>query len=337
MKQLLSAFAVLSLLSGTALANDTMAELKAGGLIYVQTGEVTMAEEDLYISPDLVRVDYVFRNNGDEDVTSYVAFPMPDITGGPAANFALVDFESDNFMNFTVAQDGKAIVANLQQRVIALGIDQTEEVVARGVPLLPFSDRTMEALRALPPEVLADWTARGLVFDDVYDIGKGMEHHPTPLWTLRSVFWWETTFPAGQDVRVHHEYKPGVGGTAGISFMSEDNEQEEWFKTRVREHTARYCIDSDFHKLASRLFKAMTNQSGPFYTEQWISYVLTTGANWAGPIGRFRLTVDKGSERNYVSFCGTNVRKTGATTFEMTAEDFYPEKDIDILLLVPAE
>ncbi|MFS9599004.1 DUF4424 family protein, partial [Klebsiella variicola] len=37
--------------------------------------------------------------------------------------------------------------------------------------------------------------------------------------------------------------------------------------------------------------------------------------------------------RSLVSFCGTGVRKTGPTTFEMTAEDFVPERDIDILLL----
>jgi len=27
------------------------------------------------------------------------------------------------------------------------------------------------------------------------------------------------------------------------------------------------------------------------------------------------------------------VKKTGPTTFEMTAEDFYPQKDIEILIL----
>ena len=38
-----------------------------------------------------------------------------------------------------------------------------------------------------------------------------------------------------------------------------------------------------------------------------------------------------------MSFCGDNVRKVGPTTFEMTADDFYPERDIDILILNPAE
>ena len=72
--------------------------------------------------------------------------------------------------------------------------------------------------------------------------------------------------------------------------------------------------------------------------EQRIEYVLTTGGNWAlGTIGDFKLTIDKGDPDNLVSFCGENVRKTGPTTFEMTAKDFYPERDLDILILHPFE
>ncbi|TIN17032.1 MAG: DUF4424 domain-containing protein, partial [Mesorhizobium sp.] len=49
-----------------------------------------------------------------------------------------------------------------------------------------------------------------------------------------------------------------------------------------------------------------------------------------------KLTVDKGDPKNLVSFCGENVRKVGPTRFEMTAENFYPEHDVDILLLAPS-
>ena len=63
----------------------------------------------------------------------------------------------------------------------------------------------------------------------------------------------------------------------------------------------------------------------PMLMEQRLDYVLTTGGNWAlGTIGDFKLTIDKGEPDNLVSFCGENVRKTGPTTFEMTAKDYYP-------------
>ena len=35
----------------------------------------------------------------------------------------------------------------------------------------------------------------------------------------------------------------------------------------------------------------------------------------------------------YVSFCGEDVRKIGPTTFEMVRTDFWPEKDVEILIL----
>ena len=89
-------------------------------------------------------------------------------------------------------------------------------------------------------------------------------------------------------------------------------------------------------KTAARL-EAAAAKSGPHYTEQWISYILTTGANWSGPIGKFKLTVDKGREKDFVSFCGTGVKKVGPTTFEMSATDFYPQKDLHVLFLNAVE
>jgi hypothetical protein len=73
------------LLPGAALANDTMAELKTGGLSYVQTLDVEMVKEDLFISREEVRVDYIFRNTTGKPVSGIVAFPMPDITGSRKA------------------------------------------------------------------------------------------------------------------------------------------------------------------------------------------------------------------------------------------------------------
>ena len=75
----------------------------------------------------------------------------------------------------------------------------------------------------------------------------------------------------------------------------------------------------------------------PYLVENWISYILTTGGNWYGSIKKFTLIVDKGEEDNFVSFCGENVKKTGPTTFEMTKSDFYPDRELDILLLVPTQ
>lgn len=330
-KTVLGGLLGLTMASGAA-ANDTSAVLEAGGLVYTRQDSIDMLSEDLFISQDEIRVDYVFKNQGDTDLETLVAFPMPEIGGGLEFNAALDDFEHDNFMGFTVSQDGAEIEPELQQRVMVNGIDMTEEVRSKGVPLLPLSEATTAAIAKLPEDVQKDWETRGLILNTAYDPEKPVEPDYFPLWKLDTVYWWRTTFPAGQEVKVHHSYKPSVGGTVAMTFIQDGKPTPQ-----LDEYRERYCLDDSLVNTAIKLEKQQNYDAGVYYYEKWLSYILTTGANWAGPIGKFKLTVDKGSEKNYVSFCGDNVRKVGPTTFEMTATDFYPEKDLHILLVVPAQ
>jgi hypothetical protein len=64
-----------------------------------------------------------------------------------------------------------------------------------------------------------------------------------------------------------------------------------------------------------------------------IAYVLTTGANWHGPIGRFRMTLDKGRPENILSLCWSGLRRTGPTRFEFEARDWTPDRDVRLLIL----
>ena len=61
--------------------------------------------------------------------------------------------------------------------------------------------------------------------------------------------------------------------------------------------------------------------------------MLSTGANWSGPIRRFRVVVDKGAPGNLVSFCGEGVRKISPTQFEMRKTDFVPNGNLSVLIL----
>lgn len=325
----LAVLCAMATLSAPALGNDTMAELKTGGLTFVESPDVSMESEALFISEKEVRVDYVFENSSDKDVQTLVAFPMPDLPGHVESDIAIADSGSDNFLDFTVKQDGKPIAPTLQQRAIAASIDVTDDLKAQNIPLLPFADGTYAALDKLPEAMRQDWLARGLLYDDVYDNdGNGMKHHMTPLWTLRSVYWWKTVFPAKARVTVAHRYTPSVGGTVAISFLEEGQAKG----SRYDDYTRRFCMDQGFVKAAQKLAKS-GESSGSNYTESWISYILKTGANWNGPIKDFKLTLDKGDAKNLISFCASNARKTGPTTFEMTAQDFWPEQDLDILIL----
>ncbi|ESZ20356.1 DUF4424 domain-containing protein [Mesorhizobium sp. L48C026A00] len=323
--------AALALSATPVFANDSIAELGTGGLILSRSDAVAMESEDLYISPEKVTVDYVFRNNTDKDVDAIVAFPMPDIEGDPNEMPAIPDGQSDNFLGFEVTIDGVAAKPQLEQKAFALGIDISADLESQNVPFYPFGDAARAALAKLPQAVADDWVDRGLIIEDTADDGSGMKTVYVPFWQLRSTYWWRSTFPANKAVRVAHRYKPSVGGTSSVSFFYDGQ-----FQGQYAAYKTRYCMDGTFENAIRKAAKG-TPDGTPRYFENRIAYVLTTGGNWAtGSIGKFKLTVDKGDPKNLVSFCGENVRKVGPTRFEMKAENFYPEHDIDILLLAPS-
>jgi hypothetical protein len=55
------------------------ANLGVGGLEFTTSESIVMEKEDLYISRELVKIDYVFRNITDKPVELRVAFPLPTL------------------------------------------------------------------------------------------------------------------------------------------------------------------------------------------------------------------------------------------------------------------
>jgi hypothetical protein len=197
------------------------------------------------------------------------------------------------------------------------------------VPLNPFGKATHDAVTALSKEIQQDWLDRGLIIPDIYDDGTSGKPEFVPVWTMKSAYWWKTTFPNGKDIHVSHQYNTSVGIMSGVIFLDDGKPSGETYET----YKQKYCIDEAFVKTTQKLLKEATDEK--YYQERWISYILTTGNNWAGPIGKFTLTIDKDKPDNYISFCGDNVKKIGPTTFQMSATDFSPTRDLEILMLVP--
>jgi hypothetical protein len=316
-----------------AAANDTTAELGTGGLVFISTDQLKMDSEDLFVSPKEVRVTYQFTNLTDEAQDVLVAFPLPDIKGDGDFNVAIPDRESDNMFGFETTFGGAPVDVTLHQQAFAFNLDQTAVLEELGVPLTPFGDRTRAAIKELPEDQIAHLLRLGLVIPMEYSNGGDQwETDYEPVWTLRSTYSWEAHFEPNETVEVVHRYKPSVGGTVGVTFLAPANE----YADRPADYKKRFCSDDD---LIKTLKKTLTSPddffSAPFY-EQWVSYIWSTGNNWAGPIDKFTLTIDKGDPKNLVSFCWDGeVKKTGPTTFQMTAMDWYPpyDRELDILIL----
>jgi Domain of unknown function (DUF4424) len=311
-----------------ALADDSSATLGAGGIVLTRNADIRMATEDLYLSPDAVKVHYTFINDSGHDIDSVVAFPLPDIDNYEYSESPIGTTKdtTPNFVGFALKIDGKTVNATAEERAIYKGKDVTAQVLAAGAPLNVVVDGGYDKLQKLSK---AHHDA--LLKADLID-GAGGDDVVHAKWTTQTKFFWTMHFPAGKAVTVDHTYQPVTGQTFFSGIVFTDKQETASY--------AKYCIDSATKAsilagLAS--LKSVANGDGMF-NQFTTDFVIVTANNWKGPIGKFHLTIDKLKPDNILSMCwGGTLQKTGPTRFESTLTDFAPKKDIELLVLAKPE
>jgi hypothetical protein len=298
-------------------ANDSSAEIGAGGIELVRNDWVRMIKEDLYLSPGEVRVDYVFESSAEAARDYMIAFPMPDIkpTEYLESDLGIPNRQSDNFLNFTIKADGKPVIPSLEIRALTYGIDVTDELKSLGLPLSPFDGKTAGLIARLPEPTRQSLRVRGIVNGDY---GADVLY---PAWTLRSTYYWTQNFPAKGRIAISHTYTPVVGSSFYYPSNAEESGERDDF-----------CIDAGTDAAIAKSIKASKQE---FMLAHALSYILITANNWAETIGDFRLVIDKKDEANFVSACLDGLKKIGPTQFELRKTDFTPDDDLKILFLEP--
>jgi hypothetical protein len=325
-----------------ALANDSTAELGTGGLDFVQNDNVEMRSEQLFVSTEQIRVTYHFFNKSDQPVTNLVAFPMPDVTiPDQDTSIAVPTEDPVNLLGFSTQANGQPVTTQVEQKVFAKGLDRTAMLRELGIPLAPQLKATYDALDALPKEKWQPLVDLGIA--EIVEYGNTpdgkMQQHLEPRWTLKTTYYWQQTFPAQQELVIEHQYQPSVGSTAGTrmgmpTYTGGDAETAAEQKKELAAYATKYCTDASFDGAAKRVVEAANKaKNNSYVSEQRVDYILKTGANWAGPIADFTLTVDKGKPDNLLSFCGTGVKKLSPTQFQVHYTDFTPKADLAVLIL----
>ena len=323
-------------------ANDGFGGIAATGLHFAQTDAIAMETEDLFISPDRIRVTYTFRNLTDRDVTGEVIFPLPPISlqALMTSDFNIHEGDRENLVNFTATVNGQPVPVTIDRIAVieppwdetrplsaqydTPGTDVTAAIRAANLPMTIDIKSLTDALFVKTPAERAKLTAAGLAEYYDGDPAQGMPAEVWPLWSIVLRHHWTQTFPAGQTLTISHEYENRPPG--GLFFWQHPP-TEDW----STEFATRYCIDDSTSRgIAKRL--APSDGMGTAY---YLSYVLRTANSWAGPIGDFRLTLDKGAAENIISLCADGVEKTGPTTFEIRKTDFTPDRDLEILIVTP--
>ena len=292
-------------------ANDSTGYVGTGGIQYLKNKNIAMQSEDLFISKKIIKVDYQFKNLSNQDITETILFPLP-----PLDNF----FEGGDFANsealinsFKVQVNGKALRPERHIRVFTRkteeqpNVDVTEEFKACG-----FSEK----------EMLNPWTRSSYEYLDFEKklrncsnkrLKQVLPTKPDDIiwWSSQVVYSWKQVFKANSVTQVKHQYQPLVGGSVSLY-------EDRYFD--------QFCMDSHFKK---GLKKSQTEHS-PY---QVLSYILSTGANWAKPIQDFKLTIER-DKGELVSFCWNGkVNKISPTQFQMVEKNFVPKQDLDVIFV----
>lgn len=313
----------------SALANDSQAALGLSGLMFEQNKAIAMESEDLYLSTEQVRVTYSYRNTSDEPITILVAFPLPDVPL-PGADLDWVEsaFPDWGVISMITKVDDKPVQLMRIDVPKADGKDVSARLSALGWPVLYWQDEGFaERLAGLSADDKSELLGEGLLATDGLSDGS-----VRPAWTVSTAFVRTQTFPPGKVVKVEHSYMPMVGGMVGSGL---DRSARGETMTGPDGYTARYCVDDAF--LAGydrRRYKADGEVNDLLLpVEAWLTYALAPGANWQGPINRFRLTVEKLNPQTLVSLCMDGIKKVSPTRFEVVKTDFEPERDIEVLFV----
>ncbi len=313
--------------AASARANDSTAEIALGGLTLTKSDAISMDSEDLYISRDRVRVKYRFTNTTDAPIDALVAFPLPEIPPGREEEAGYWG-DPVSGLKFTTSVDGQPLALQLAEQAFFKGREIGARLSGLHVPLNRFADGFDAAINRLPKTERDRLLSDGLIRDD------GVSDHPIwmGLWSLRTTLTRHQTFPARKTVAVEHEYSPMAGGSVGGGLDPKIRTQPD-SGPFFAEQRRKYCIDADWLQSFDGKLASQKDRSGLRYSEVWLGYVLKTGANWKGPIGDFRLVVDKGKPDLLVSFCAEGVKKISPTQFEVRRANYTPAADLDVLIV----
>jgi hypothetical protein len=329
------------------LADDSAVSIAAGGLVPRRETRIVMAKEVLRISDKKVVVDYDFRNDTDEGVTTEVAFPIP-----PYRNeFPEGDVPGQSFQSFRLWVDGKPIHYQIEATATLNGKDVTGILRANhiDIPTLGhFVDDkivvTQDFQRLSKPE--REKLVKSGLFDDQ---GDGQGYNTFASWTAHVQYHWTQTFPAHSIVHIRHEYSPAEGFTQvtlaavedSLSQFSTGHGTDDPYGAKL---LAGFCADRPFLSALQRLLNETVLQAktedqklmaGTSYPH-WVDFILTSANTWQRPIEDFTLILERPSmeERHtLISFCSPGngkVEKVDADHFQVHLTNFVPAAELHI-------
>lgn len=319
-----------------AQADDGIAEIGAGGIVFQKSTNVSMDNEVLEISPDKVNVSYVFSNSSGNDVTTVVAFPVPPII----CDSFMRDETRDYPDNFVAYSDGKPIKFDVETRAFirsdlggkpAFNLDPAVQSGQEITNLLKSKSLPTDCRRLGIGDIKHDRkTHRSYGISKSYKsaVSFGLASDATAdpgvvYYETRIKYYWQQSFPAGKPVVISHSYHPAAGeGTVEIP----KEYYPEYFK--YLDQYRRFFAD---HLETAKYERQYDSKKG--YTYTIVKFILTTANTWHGPIKDFKLVLPKPAGLIVATLDGDISLQDGHVVVEK--KNFAPTEDLSVFFIDP--
>lgn len=325
--------AVLVLVAGQAVAQESSTELPLGGLSLVVPGDpsgLMVQSAQMQVTPERVTIRYTVQNTGPgpADAKLVLALPRLDFSD-PDVQWAIPGVEATNFVDAAVKVDGRPLRLASSQAADLNGRNVTADLRRAKISLVPVGTFQNE-VQALQPKALETLAGSGVI----QQAGTTPDGAPLyfPAWTVETSLSAPVKIQADKPVALELSYRTSVG-------VSRDTVLRKALRDRSTlagpfdALKRAYCIDGVTLAGIDKL-SAAGEANGAQIEERRIRILLQPlVAN--RPTGLLKLSVDKGRPDRITSFCSQGVKKTGPTTFQSEARDVSEALDFRILLVGP--
>jgi hypothetical protein len=326
-------------------ADDSAASIAAGGLVPRRETRIVMAKEVLRISPGKVQVDYDFRNDTDEDVTTEVAFPIPPYRYWPEG----LPISDASFSDFKLFVNGKPMAYQIEAKATLNGKDVTAILTADKIDIASFGHvrETNGALLEIHTpdfERMPKTEQQHLAQMGLFDVEDGWVKGN---WEARLQYHWTQTFPAHSTVHIQHQYAPVEGAELmlpdtleNVSGHKQPSGDADTVKYELQDMQLLEGLCPDPSLLSGMIagIQASAPGYGQYAHPHWVDFILTSANTWKQPIEDFTLIVERGkpeeeNTQTFVSFCSPQnapVQKLDANTFQVHLTNFVPQSELRI-------
>ncbi|MEW6714689.1 MAG: DUF4424 family protein [Nitrospirota bacterium] len=299
----------------------------ANGIVVRDEKNIQIEKEELYISRTKIEVSYVFKNHSGKDIVTEVAFPIPLHSYDPTG---IIKYPLHG--DFTVEVNGTKIKHREITHAILNGKDYTKLLTKLKVSFKDFEcvhsqnkvfDWYFKTLSKSKQKALLD---NGLVVID--NELEQNEPYYLPAWSVETTYHWSQIFPANKTTSIKHSYTPNASHTPIDNDYKSFVQRDENIDARKAEWSDLLCLNSELAK--------WVKDNVPWFRIYIVDYILTTANHWKKPIKGFHLIIEAdttGNERVSTCFEKERLIKINDRRYEMTINDFVPDKEISVFFL----